>query len=153
MVLCCCLTGLLYAHPFFCLAQSPSETADNQTLTVTFISLKPGSTIGASTLQLHADKTLDFSIESETLIDSRGTWSQQENRFTATVDFTVDRRTSFHYRLTFDGYRLLGLHAGRALLSEYDHSERLTQEIGFLFYAVPPGFFAAQQHTEKDGAR
>lgn len=149
MVLLCCCLGL-YAYPRTCRAQSPSDAADNQTLPVTFISLKPGSAIGASNLDLHADGTLDFSIEGETLIDSRGTWSGQENHFRAAVDFTVDKRASFHYRLTCNGYRLMGLHAGRALLSEYDRSERLTQKIGFLFYAVPPGFFTAQQRAEED---
>jgi hypothetical protein len=152
MLLCCCLAGLLHAHPHFCLAQSPSDAADNQTLPVTFISLKPGNTIGASNLQLHADGTLDFSIDNETLTNSRGTWSQQENRFAARVDFTVDTRASFHYRLVFDGYRLMGLHAGRAHLYEYDRNRRLTQEIWFLFYAIAPEFFTAQQHAEEDGA-
>ncbi len=151
ILLCCCLG--LYAYPRPCRAQSPSGAADNQTLPVTFISLKPGSTIGASNLDLHADGTLDFSIDGETLIDSRGTWSAQENHFRAAVDFTVDKRASFHYRLTCNGYRLMGLHAGRALLSEYDRSERLTQEIWFLFYAVPPKFFTAQQHAEEDDAQ
>ena len=113
MVLLCCCLATLYMHPRSCRAQSPTDAADNQTLAVTFISLKPGSTIGSSNLHLHADGTLDFSIDGETLLDSRGTWSQQENRFAANVDFTVDKRASFHYRLTFDGYRLMGLHAGR----------------------------------------
>jgi hypothetical protein len=122
-------------------------------LPVTFISLKPESTIGASNLDRHADGTLDFSIEGETLIDSRGTWSGQENHFWAAVDFTIDKRASFHYRLIINGYRLMGLHAGRALLSEYDRSERLTQEIEFLFYAVPPEFFTAQQRAKEDGAQ
>ena len=153
MVLLCCCLATLYMHPRPCRAQSPSDAADNQTLPVTFISLKPGSTIGASNLHLHADGTLDFSIDGETLLDSRGTWSQQENRFAATVDFTVDKRASFHYRLIFDGYRLMGADAGRAHLCEYDQQERLTQEIGFLFYAVPPGFFTAQQRAEEDDAQ
>lgn len=152
MLLCCCL-ATLYAYPRPCQAQSPSIAADNQTLPVTFISLKPGSTIGDSNLHLHADETLDFSIEGETLIDSRGIWSGQENRFRVAVDFTVDKRASFHYRLTLNGYRLMGLHAGRALLSEYDRNGRLTQEIGFLFYAVPPGLFTAQQRAKEDGAQ
>lgn len=151
-VLLCCWLGM-YAHPRPCQAQSSSDTADNQTLPVTFISLKPGSAIGASNLHLHADGTLDFSIEGETLINSRGTWSEQKNRFAATIDFTVDKRTSFHYRLTFNGYRLMGLHAGRAHLCEYDRSERLTQEIGFLFYAMPLGFFTAQQRSKEDDAQ
>jgi hypothetical protein len=152
MVLCCCLT-VLFAQPLLCRAQDPADAADNQTLPVTFISLQPGSTIGASILQLHADGTLDLSIEAEALINSRGTWSQQKNRFAARVDFTIDRRTSFHYRLTFDGYSLMGLHAGRARLFEYDGYERLTQKIWFLFYAVPPGFFTAQQPAKEDDAR
>jgi hypothetical protein len=153
VLLCCCLAGLLHVHPLACLAQSPTDAADNQTLPVTFISLKPGSTIGDSNLQLHADKTLNFSIKGETLPDPRGTWSQKKNRFTARVDFTVDRRTSFHYRLTFDGYRLMSAYAGRAHLYEYDQNGRLMQKIGFLFYAVPPKFFTAQQHTEENGAQ
>ena len=147
VLLCCCLG--MYAHPRPCQAQSSSNAADNQTLPVTFISLKPGSAIGASNLHLHADGTLDFSIEDVTLIESRGTWSRQKNRFAATIDFTVDKRTSFHYRLTFDGYRLMGLHAGLAHLREYDRNGRLTQEIGFLFYAMPPGFFTAQQRSKE----
>ena len=130
-----------------------ADAADNQTLPVTFISLKPGSTIGAANLHLHADGTLDFSIEDETLINSRGTWSQQENRFAAAIDFTVDKRASFHYRLTLDGYCLMGAHAGRAHLREYDSRERLTQKIWFLFYAMPPEFFTAQQRAKKDGAQ
>ena len=153
MLLCCCLAGLLYAHPLSCLAQSPSDAADNQTLPVAFISLKPGSSIGDSTLHLHADGTLDFSIDGETLPDSRGTWSQQTNRFAANVDFTVDKRTSFHYSLIFDGYSLRGAHAGRAYLYEYDRNRRLMQKIRFLFYAVPPGFFTAQQRAEEAGAQ
>ena len=152
VLLCCCL-ATLYAYPRPCQAQNPSDAADNQTLPVTFISLKPGSTIGASHLYLHADETLNFSIEGETLINSRGTWSGQENHFTAAIDFTVDKQTSFHYRLTLNGYRLMGLHAGRAHLCEYDRNRRLTQKIGFIFYAVPPGFFRAQQQTEEDDAQ
>lgn len=152
VLLCCCL-ATLYMQPHSCRAQSPSDAADNQTLPVRFISLKPGSTIGASNLDLHTDGRLDFSIEGETLINSRGSWSEQKNHFTAAVDFTVDKRASFHYRLIFNGYCLMDLHAGRALLSEYDRSEGLTQEIGFLFYAVPPGFFTAQQHAEEDDAQ
>lgn len=152
VLLCCCL-ATLYMHPRSCRAQSPTDAADNQTLPVTFISLKPGSTIGSSNLHLHADGTLDFSIDGETLLDSRGTWSQEENRFAANVAFTVDKLTSFHYRLAFDGYRLMGLCAGQARLLEYDQQDRLTQEIGFLFYAVPPGFFTAQQRTKEDDAQ
>jgi hypothetical protein len=152
MLLCCCL-ATMYVNPCSCLAQSPSGAADNQTLPVTFISLKPGNTIGASSLDLHADGTLDFSIDNETLPDSRGTWSQQGNHFAATVDFTVDKRTSFHYRLIFDGYSLRSAHAGRAHLYEYDRNGRLMQKIGFLFYAVPPEFFTAQQRAEEDGAQ
>jgi hypothetical protein len=151
LMLCCCLA--LYAYPLPSRAQSPSDAADNQTLPVTFISLKSGSTIGDSNLYLHADGTLDFSIDNETLPDSRGTWSQQESRFAARVEFTVDTQASFHYRLIFDGYSLIGLHAGRAYLYEYDRNGRLTQEIGFLFYAVPPGFFTAQQRAEEDSAQ
>ena len=150
MVLLCCCLATLYVHPHYCRAQSPTDAADNQTLPVTFISLKPGSTIGASNLYMHADGTLDFSIDNETLLDSRGTWSQQENRFAARVDFTVDKQSSFHYRLTFDGYSLRGLYAGRAHLCEYDRHERLMQEIGFVFYAVTSDFFTAQQRAKKD---
>ncbi len=137
LCLCCCLAGL-HAHTQPCRAQNPLDAADNQTLTVKFISLKPGNTIGSAHLHLHANGTLDFSIEDETLINTGGTWSIQTNSFSAAVDFTIDKQVPFHYRLTFDGYRLMGLHAGRALLSEHDRHERLTQEIWFLFYALPP---------------
>jgi len=135
--LCCCLAGLC-ALSLPCWAQSSSDAADNQTLTVKFISLKPGNTIGSAHLHLHANGTLDFSIDDETLINVRGTWSTQANRFSASVNFTIDKQAPFHYRLKFDGYRLRDLHAGRAYLYEYDRHERLTQEIWFLFYALPP---------------
>ena len=46
----------------------------------------------------------------------------------------------------------MGLHAGLAHLREYDRSGRLTQEIGFLFYAMPPGFFTAQQRSKEGDA-
>jgi hypothetical protein len=100
---------------------------------------------------LHADSSLDFSIEGETLINTAGTWSAQTNRFSASVNFMIDKQKSFHYRLELDGYLLWGLHAGRARLREYDSNERQTQEIGFLFYAVPPDFFTAPQHTKESG--
>jgi hypothetical protein len=137
--LCCCLT-ILFVHTHPCRAQGPLAAADNQTLSIKFISLKPENTIGDSNLQLHADGTLYFSIEGETLINTRGTWSIQTNRFSASVNFTIDKQTPFHYLLKFDGYRLRGLHAGRATLYEYDRHERLTQEIWFLFYALPPDY-------------
>ena len=136
MMLCCCL-GLCAPSP--CWAQSSSDAADNQTLQIKFISLNPKNTIRPSTLHLHADGTLDFSIEGETLINTGGTWSIQTNRFSAAVDFTLVKQISLHYHLTFDGYRLMGAHAGRARLYEYDRNERLTQEILFIFYALPPG--------------
>jgi hypothetical protein len=126
----------VYAH--LCRAQSPLSAADNQTLSIKFISLKPENTIGDSNLQLHADGTLYFSIEGETLINTGGTWSIQTNRFSATVDFTIDKQTPFHYLLKFEGYCLMGLYGGRARLCEYDRHERLTQELWFLFYALPP---------------
>jgi hypothetical protein len=139
LVLCCCLTEMcMYAH--LCRAQSPLSAADNQTLSIRFISLKPGNEIEASHLHLHADGTLDFSIEGETLINTRGNWSLQSNRFSAAVDFTIDKQTPFHYLLKFEGYCLMGLYAGRARLCEYERHRRLTQEMWFLFYALPPDY-------------
>ena len=134
-----CFLACLYAHSRPCQAQNPLDTADNQTLPINFISLKPGNTIGASQLYLYADGTLDFSIEGETLINTRGTWSTQTNRFSACVDFTIEKQPSFHYRLQLDGYCLLGMYAGTANLFEYNHPGHLTQQIHFLFYALPPG--------------
>lgn len=144
ILLCCCL-----AAP--CRAENNSGSADNQTLQVTFISLKPGSTIGPSCLRLHADSSLDFSINGEPLTKTGGIWSTQTNRFSASINFSIDKQPSFHYRLELDGYLLWGLHVGRARLREYDRKERQTQEIGFLFYAAPPNFFTAQQHTKESG--
>ena len=135
----CCLAGL-HAHTQPCRAQNPLDAADNQTLTIKFTSLKPGNTIGSAHLHLHANGTLDFSIEDETLINARGTWSTQTNRFSASTNFTIDKQAPFHYRLKFDGYQLRGLHAGRALLYEHDRHERLTQKIWFLFYALPSDY-------------
>jgi len=123
-----------------CWAQNSSNTADNQTLQIKFICPNPKNTIRPSTVHLHADGTLDFSIEGEVLINTGGTWSIQKNRFSAAVDFTIDKQTPFHYLLTFDGYCLMGLYAGRARLCEYDRHRRLTQEIWFLFYALPPDY-------------
>jgi hypothetical protein len=138
MILCCCLSLCALSLP--CWAQSSSDATDNQTLQITFISLNPKNTIKPSTLHLHADGTLDFSIEGETLINTGGTWSIQTNRFSTAVDFTIDKAVPFHYRLKLEGYHLLGLYAGRARLYEYDRNERLTQEIWFLFYALPPEY-------------
>ena len=139
LILCCCLTEMcVYAHP--CRAQSPLSAANNQTLSIRFISLKPGNEIEASTMHLHTDGTLDFSIEGETLINTGGTWSIQTNRFSATVDFAIDKQMPFHYLLNFDGYCLMSLYAGRARLCEYNHHEHLMQEILFLFYALPPDY-------------
>lgn len=137
--LCCCLAGL-HAHTQPCRAQNPLDAADNQTLTIKFISLKPGNTIGSAHLNLHTNGTLDFSIDDETLINARGSWSTQANRFSASVNFIIDKMVPFHYRLTFDGYCLMGLHAGRANLCEYDRHELLMQETWFLFYALPPNY-------------
>jgi hypothetical protein len=138
MMLCCCLG--LCAPSLPCWAKSSSNSADNQTIQIKFISLNPTNTISTSTVHLHADGTLDFSIEGETLINTGGTWSVQTNRFSAAVDFTIDKQTPFHYLLKFEGYCLMGLYAGRARLCEYDRHERLTQEIWFLFYALPPDY-------------
>jgi hypothetical protein len=91
-------------------------------------------------VHLHADGTLDFSIDGETLINTGGTWSIQTNRFSAAVDFTIDKQTPFHYLLNLDGYCLMGLYAGRVRLCEYNRHERLTQEIWFLFYALPTDY-------------
>ena len=126
--LCCSLAGL-YAHTQPCRAQNPLDAADNQTLTVKFISLKPGNTIRSAHLHLHANGTLHFSIDNEALINARGSWSTQINRFSASANFTIDKQAPFHYRLKFNGYQLRGLHAGCALLYEHDRHERLTQEI------------------------
>jgi len=138
LVLCFCVLGL-YAYTQPCHAQNPVDAADNQTLPIRFISLKPGNTIGASNLHLHAEGTLDFSIEDETLTNTTGTWSIKTNRFSARIDFTIDKQACFHYRLQLDGYCLLGMYAGTASLLEYNHPGRLTQHIRFLFYALPPG--------------
>jgi len=59
LMLCCWLAPLHGPIPS-CQAQTLADTADNQTLPVTFISLKPGSTIGTSILHLHADGTLEI---------------------------------------------------------------------------------------------
>jgi len=126
-----------YTQP--CHAQNPVDAADNQTLQVRFISLKPEHTIGSTQLHLHADGTLDFSIEGETLTNTTGTWSIKTNRFSARIDFTIDKQACFHYRLQLDGYYLLGMYAGKASLFEYNQPGRLTQHIRFLFYALPSG--------------
>ncbi len=131
-----CFLAVLCAHPRLCLAQvTAAEPSDNQTLQISFLSLKPGSTIGATSLRLHPDGTIDLSIENETLTGVRGEWALQGNRFSATADFSVDRRAAFHYRLIFNGYHMMGLYAGRTRLQEYDRRNRLVQEISFLFYA------------------
>lgn len=143
-----CLLAALCACPPPCRAQEPASQSDNQTLQVTFLSLKPGNAIGPSRLRLHTDGTLDFRIDGETLSGVQGAWTQKESRFSATVDFSLDRRTGFHYRLVLDGYSLTGLYGGRARLSEYNAGDRLMQEVDFLFYAGGSG-----PQTEKDSAR
>jgi hypothetical protein len=135
LLLLCCLV-VLCAHPCPCRAQEvAAEPSDNQTLHISFLSLKFGSSIGATRLRLHADGTLDLSIENETLSGAGGAWALQGNRFSATADFSVDRRAAFHYRLIFNGYHMMGLYAGRTRLQEYDRRNHLVQEISFLFYA------------------
>jgi len=131
----CCLV-VLCASPRPCRAQEAAEeNSDNQTLRVNFLSLKPGSSIAPASLRLHADATIDLSIENETLSRVGGEWALQDNRFSATADFSVDRRAALNYRLIFNGYHLMGLYAGRARLQEYDRQNRLVQELRFLFYA------------------
>lgn len=123
-----------------CLAQdSPAGVTDNQTLQVSFLSLKPGSSIAPATLRLRSDGTLEMSIANESLTGARGEWSMQGNRFSVSTKFTVDRRPLFHYRLVLDGFGVMGRYAGRARLLEYDRQDRLMQDIGFLFYAEAPG--------------
>jgi hypothetical protein len=135
--LCCCIIILHgYARP--CRAQDPPAATDNQTLAVNFISLKPGNTIASTQLKLLNDKTLGFAIEETPLVNVQGSWSQGQNSFSANVWFAVDKQTSFHYRLDFEGYRLKNLYGGLAYLSEYDRNGRLIQKISFLFYAAPP---------------
>jgi len=130
---CVCL-AVLYAHASSCRADNTADEADNRPLRLGFISLEAGNAIGPSSLRLRADGTLGFSIERETLTGVRGTWTRQKRHFAATVDFNLDRRTGFHYRLILDGYSVMDLYAGRAGLREYDLRDRLMQEIGFLFY-------------------
>jgi len=137
LIFLCCLM-ILSSHP--CGAQEPLESVDNQTLSINFINLKPENTIGPSHLQLYADGTLDFSIENEILIITRGSWSLDKNRFTASINFTIDKQTPFHYLLKLDGYCLMGLYTGLARLHELNRNKELTQEIRFLFYALPPDY-------------
>lgn len=133
----CCLAAL--AVPMrLCIAQDLPDAADNQTLEARFLSLKPGNTIAPSCLTLLNDKTVRFAIEGTPLVNVQGTWSQGQNSFSANVSFAVDKQTSFHYRLEFEGYGMKNLYGGLAYLFEYDSNERLIQKISFLFYAAPP---------------
>jgi len=134
----------LLAVPYTCLSScwaqdAPADITDNQTLQVSFFSLKPGSSIGPSRLHLRPGGLLDVSIPGETLTSVGGSWSLQQRRFAAAADFTLDGHPLFHYRLVWNGFGVLGRYAGRARLLEYDRQDRLMQEIIFLFYAEKPG--------------
>lgn len=119
--------------------ESRQDISDNQTLQASFLSLKPGCSIAPATLHLRTGGALGIAIENEALADARGTWSQQQGRFSAAAEFTVARRPLFHYRLALSGLGMGGLYAGRARLLEYDRQDRLMQEIEFLFHAEAPG--------------
>ena len=147
---CLCCLAALAVHTPVCLADTTADAADNQTLQITFLSLKPGNTIGPSRLRLRADGTLTFSIAGETLSSLRGTWTRQDRRFSATVDFILDRQPGFHYRLVLDGYTLMDLYAGHARLREHDRHDSLVQEIIFVFYAADSSGTRGPGRTDRD---
>ncbi len=121
-------------------AQTSVQQKTDRTYTITFFSLKPGSSLGTCSLSMQDNGTCVFSVQDQQIDNASGTFTASRSSFAADVSFTVNtpqRDVTYRYELTLNGWRLFEITViGHASLEQH-RSNTLIQTIPLLFYGSP----------------
>lgn len=104
---------------------------------MTFFSLKRGHSIAPGRMFLYDNGTFEIKIERENLLKPQGKYTIEGHQFKGEWKFAIKRTRPYQYDSQFKGLNVFNNYIiGLLTLKEYIESQRLTQQIPFIFIAV-----------------